>query len=77
MSKLIPKQKVYLMNSIEEFVKKGRTIDFERLIPYIRNKCSKSSININDQGIIIFNKLSIFSVINKCYYNKNDSQKIE
>jgi len=63
MSKLIPKQKAYLMSSIEEFVKKGRTIDFERLVPYIRNKCSKSSININDQGI----KSILNSFIDKNY----------
>lgn len=53
MSKIISNHKTYLMNSILQFVKKGRTIDFERLIPFIRSRCSKASININDQGIKI------------------------
>lgn len=40
-----------LVNHIQEYLKRGNIIDFEKLIPYIKERSSKSSININENGI--------------------------
>ncbi len=51
MSSSLENKKEIIINYIQKYIERGRIVDFDRLIHFIRNKCAKNSININNQGI--------------------------
>lgn len=40
-----------VFNLIQEFINKSRVLNIEKIIPYINNRLSRASININHEGI--------------------------
>ena len=56
MSSILSDKKNIIMNFIQEYIDRGRKINFNRITHFIRDKCSKNAININNQGIILILK---------------------
>ena len=56
-------KKTILIDQIQKYLKEHSIVDFDKLISTIKDRCSKASININNEGI----KVVIQSLINSNY----------
>ena len=59
----ISEKESIVLSVIQEYLDENRPFDNDKIIPYIKYRCSRSSININKEGI----KVILTSLINNYY----------